>query len=198
MQTLTAPQVHLWTRDEYYKIAEFGLFEGQHVELIEGQVIEMSPQGSVHAATITRVSKALEAIFGPGYYARGQMPLDIGALSVPEPDVAIVEGTWDDYESAHPTTATLVVEVAETSLTYDRTTKASLYAKAGIAEYWIVNLVDRLLEVYRQPGSGPNALAGYGENLILTPAETIAPLAKPETRIAVADLLPRSTNQSGR
>jgi len=193
MQTLTEPRVHLWTRDEYYKLGEVGLFEDRHIELIEGQIIELSPQGSVHSIAIIRVSKVLEAVFGSAYYARGQMPLNLGALSAPEPDVAIIEGPWEEDESAHPTTAVLVIEVADTSLTYDRITKASLYAKAGIAEYWIVNVVDRQLEVYRQPGADPNARYefGYGETHILTPGDTVAPLARPEARIAVADLLPR-------
>ena len=190
--TLAESQLRRWTRDEYYRMAAMGLFDGQHVELIEGQVIEMSPQGTAHASAVTAAAEALEAAFGAGYYARWQMPLDAGELTLPEPDVAIVPGTWRDYVKTHPTSAEIIVEVAEASLAYDRSVKVSLYAKVGVAEYWIINLVDRQLEVYRQPGVNTTAVYGfgYGEKLVFRLGDAVAPLAKPEARIAVADLLP--------
>lgn len=186
------PQLYLWTREQYYKLAEIGLFEGQHVELIEGQVIEISPIGASHMMYVTIVGDILRVSFGSGYFIRTQGPLDLGELSQPQPDIAVVAGNVLDYRNNHPTTAALVVEIADTSLTYDRTTKTSIYAKAMIAEYWIINLVNRQLEVYRQPGAEAGAVYGfsYGETLIYTTAEVVAPLAKPEALIAVADLLP--------
>jgi Uma2 family endonuclease len=121
-----------------------------------------------------------------------QSPIDLGELSDPEPDVAVIAGEVRDYTAAHPTTAALVVEVADTSFTYDRTTKASLYAKAGLAEYWIVNLVERQLEVYRHPVADPAALFGfsYAEVTRLAATALVTPLAAVSTTMAVADLLP--------
>ncbi len=135
MQTLVEPHVRRWTRDEYYKLAEFGLFEGQHVELIEGQVIEMRPIGASHMMYVTIVGDILRVSFGSGYFIRTQGPLDLGELSQPQPDIAVITGNVLDYRNSHPITAALVVEVADSSLTYDRTIKTSLYAKARIAEY---------------------------------------------------------------
>src|SRR6476646_3047533 len=96
MSVLTEPQVHLWTRSEYDKMAELGFFEGKHVELIEGQVIEMSPMGSLHATAVALAANAAEPAFGPSYFARWQMPFDVGEYSEPEPDVAIVAGAIRD------------------------------------------------------------------------------------------------------
>ncbi|MBI3923564.1 MAG: Uma2 family endonuclease, partial [Armatimonadetes bacterium] len=135
-----APRLHLWTRDEYYKMAGVGLFDGKHVELIEGKVLEMSPMGSFHANAVTVMSRVLERAFQQGYFLRIQMPLDFGGITEPEPDVAVIAGDPLGHWNAHPTHAVLVVEVAETSMEYDRTEKSSLYARAGIPEYWINNL----------------------------------------------------------
>jgi Uma2 family endonuclease len=192
MELVAEPQVHLWTRSEYYKMAEIGLFEGKHVELIEGQVIEMSPMGTLHATAVALSGRALENAFVKGYFARWQMPLDAGEISEPEPDIAIIEGDVRQFRNAHPQTAVLIVEVAETSLGYDRAEKASLYAKVGIADYWILNLNDMRLEVHRGPMRDPSQLFGfgYGEVTIIGENELASPLAKPEIQIAVADLLP--------
>ncbi|MBI2370409.1 MAG: Uma2 family endonuclease, partial [Deltaproteobacteria bacterium] len=104
----------------------------------------------------------------------------------------VVPGSPRDYLDAHPTTALLVVEVADTTLVYDRDLKGSLYARAGIAEYWIVNLTDRALEVYRDPAPSPRARYGssYQTFQRLSPPDSVSPLAAPWARIAVADLLP--------
>ena len=190
--TTAEPQVHLWTRSEYYKMAYVGLFDHKRVELIEGQVIEMSPMGSLHATAVALVARTVERVFSNDHFVRWQMPFVIGEFSEPEPDVAVVPGNVRDYAATHPTHAALIIEVAETSLTYDRTEKASLYAKAGIAEYWIVNLVDDQIEVYRDPV--PDTAAPYGfryaTNSILTRNDTISPLAAPQAIISVTDLLP--------
>jgi Uma2 family endonuclease len=192
METLAEPQVHLWTRDEFYQLGEFGLFKDRPIELIEGRIIEMSPMGAPHIALVTIIGDILREVFGSGYFIRGQGPLDLGELFQPQPDIAVIAGKARDYIKNHPTTAVLVIEVAESSLAYDRTVKTSLYAKAGLADYWIINLIDNQLEVYRQPGADPNARyeVSYGETHILTPGDTVTPLARPEARIAVADLLP--------
>ena len=192
MRLLDPPQVHQWTRDEYYKMAEAGLFEGKHVELIEGRIIEMSPMGSAHATSVSLVGDAFRSGFGHGFFVRSQMPLDLGDLSEPEPDIAVVPGKARDYTNAHPKTAVLIVEVSESSLDYDRTEKASLYAEAGIPDYWVLNLIDRRLEVRRDPAPDPNELYGFGYKkvTILYAGDLVSPLAVPQASIAVADLLP--------
>ncbi len=192
MVSVTQPQVHVWTRDEYHRLADLGFFEERRIELVEGQVMDMAAMRSPHAAAVDLVDTALKAVFDAGYYIRQQKPFVISDISEPEPDVAVVPGTIRDYAEAHPTTAALVVEVADTSVSYDRTVKGSLYAKAGIADYWIVNLVQRQLEVYRLPVADDEATYGwrYGEVLTYPPGQTVAPLAAVNGRVAVEDLLP--------
>jgi Uma2 family endonuclease len=192
VQSVAEPQVHFWNRTEYYKMAEAGLFEGKHVELIKGQVIEMSPMGGLHATAVALVGRALEAAFGPGYFARWQMPLDVDELSEPEPDVAIIQGDVRQFKDAHPKIAVLIVEVAETPLAYDRTQKASLYAKTGVADYWILNLSERRLEVRRQPVLDASGSLGFGYSdvRVLAEGDYVSPSAKPDARVAVSDLLP--------
>ncbi len=180
-----APKAIRWTREEYYRMAEAGLFDGRRVELVRGEVIEMTPQKSRHATGVTLVYTSLSAAFGDKYVARIQLPLILGLDSDPEPDAAVVPGNVRDFVDAHPSTATLVVEVADSSLDYDRTTKCALYAESGIPEYWIVNLVERQLEVYRKPEGG-----AYGERLVLGPSESVEPLSGSRVRVLVADLLP--------
>lgn len=182
-----------WTRAEYDRMVEHGLLgRDDRVELIDGEIVTMAPQYSPHAATVMHVQKVLEAAFGPGYHARVQMPFALDPMSEPEPDLAVVSGFALDYVHGHPETAALVVEVADTTLSFARRWKSSLYARAGIAEYWIVNLADRRLEVYRDPG--PDASARYGSAYrtveSLGVSDEIAPLAAPDTAIPLADLLP--------
>jgi Uma2 family endonuclease len=120
------------------------------------------------------------------------MPVALDDESAPEPDLAVVRGTRADYRHAHPANPALVVEVAEASLDHDRRQKGSLYARAGIGDYWIVNLIDRVLEVYRDPVPEPSALYGWRYRSVqrLEPPATIALAALPNTAVAVADLLP--------
>ncbi|GAB4211658.1 MAG: Uma2 family endonuclease [Roseiflexaceae bacterium] len=192
MATAVEPQIHLWTRREYNQLAQIGMFTGKRVELIEGQVIVMSPMGSLHATAIALAARALEPAFGPGYFTRWQMPFAIGERSEPEPDLAVIQGDVRDYVDDHPSIAALLVEVADTSLAYDRDTKGSLYAGAGVADYWIINLAARQLEVYRRPISEPSAAHGfvYGDKAIFRAGDTLSPLAQSGALIKVADLLP--------
>jgi Uma2 family endonuclease len=192
MISITQPQVHLWTRDEYHRMADLGLFEGRRVELVEGQVIDMAAMKSPHAVAIDLVDAALKTFFGAGYYIRQQKPFVVSTISEPEPDVAVVRGTIRDYAEAHPTAAILIVEVTDTSVNYDQTVKGSLYAKAGIADYWILNLVKGQLEVHRQPVMDDQATYGwrYSEIVIYQPGRAVEPLAGAQGWLAVADLLP--------
>ena len=192
MVSVTPPQIHRWTRHEYRRLAELGFFEGRRVELIEGQVIDRAAMKSPHAVAIDLVDTALKAVFGRGYYIRQQKPFVVSDISEPEPDLAVVQGSIRDYAEAHPTSAALLVEVADTSISYDRTFKGSLYAKAVVAEYWIVNLVKRQLEVYRQPVADDQATYGwkYAEVSTYRAGQSVAPLNAADQWVAVVDLLP--------
>ena len=181
-----------FSKAEYYRMAEMGFFNGQRVELIDGEVILMSPQEAGHATAVELVARILEKAFGEGYHVRDQKPLDLGEGQEPEPDATVVVGSPRDYAQSHPKTAVLVVEVALSSVDYDREVKGSLYAKSGIPEYWLLNLRDRRLEVFREPIPMPEQIFGFGYKSmrIYLPDETVSPLAKPDAQVKVADMLP--------
>ena len=179
-------------RVEYDRLVELGVFRGEAVELIGGLLLVAEPQGSYHASAVGKVADALRTLLPSGWLVRVQMPVALDDQSEPEPDVAVVPGAWADYRSDHPARPALVVEIAETSLVFDRGEKASLYARAGVGDYWILNLVDRQLEVYRDPLPDKTQRYGFGYSTttVLSPADTVTPLVLPQAHIAVADLLP--------
>jgi Uma2 family endonuclease len=185
--------VRRWTRQEYDRMVEAGVFPpGERVELIDGEVLAMTPQGSAHATALLLAEDALRKAFDAGTHVRVQLPLALDPSSEPEPDVTVVRGSPRDYRDAHPSAALLVVEVADTTLPYDREQKGSLYARAAVADYWIVNLVDRVLEVYRDPGPLSQSRYGWGYRTVehYSAGESVSPLASPHARVPVADLLP--------
>jgi len=181
-----------WTRAEYDRLVDLGVLDGEPVELIGGQLVVAEPQGSYHATAIGAVDDALRAALPPGWVVRAQMPVALDDESEPEPDLAVVPGERADYRADHPARPALVVEVAESSLAFDRQDKGSLYARGGVHDYWIVNLVERVLEVYRDPGPDPTAPYGWRYRAVerLGPAAVVSPLALPSVRLAVSDLLP--------
>lgn len=183
-------KVHLWTRDEYYKMAELGFFDGKRVELIEGEIIEMTPMKTLHATALALVVELLGSFLSKEFIIRSQLPMTFGKINEPEPDVAVVKGKIRDFAAAHPKTAMLVVEVSDSTLRYDQTKKAALYAKNKIEEYWILNLKNRCLEVYRRPINDKTLGHIYAEIQIITETESIAPLAAPSALVNIADMLP--------
>ncbi len=186
-----AVQTKRWTRQEYDRLAGAGVLDPEErVQLIEGDIVTMTPQTSPHAVAIGKTQRALERLYGPHVWVRVQMPVIIDPDSEPEPDLAAVPGNPDKYLKEHPRTALLVVEVADTTLALDRDRKARIYARAGIPEYWIVNLTERCLEVYRDPVTLPGQPGSYRSSTTLNPAERVSPLAAPSASVAVADLLP--------
>ncbi len=186
MSTAAAIDLHRWTRTEYENMISRGVFHPEaRLELINGEIYDESPQSSRHATAIRLVEDALRRIYGQGFDVRVQLPAALDASSEPEPDVAVVEGGPRDYLDAHPTTALLTVEISDTSLAFDRTRKQATYAKNGIPEYWIVNLIDRRVEVYRQPEGD-----AYQDVFELTPRDHVTPLSQPDHSIAIRDLLP--------
>jgi Uma2 family endonuclease len=190
----TSPgRIRRWTRAEYDRLIDLGVFRpGEHLELLGGQLVVSEPQGTLHATAVGLVEDALRASFGSGWVVRVQMPVALDDESEPEPDVAVVPGTRYDYMTSHPARPALLVEVAESSLADDRGAKAMLYARAGIADYWILNLVDRALEVYRDPLTATAWRSGwrYRDVTVLHAGASIAPLAHPNASVEVAALLP--------
>jgi len=192
METLPF-QRRRWTRKEYDRLGELGIFRpGEPVELIASQLIVSEPKGSPHATAVGLTADAVRVAFGAGWTVRVQDPVALDEESEPEPDVVVVSGDRRDYRDAHPSHAAVLVEVADSSLAFDREEKASLYARAGVLDYWIVNLVDRALEVHREPVPDASVPLGwrYAAVDVLSPGTTVSPLARPKARIAVADLLP--------
>jgi len=182
-----------WTRLEYDRLVEAEILGPEdRIELLGGQMIVKEPQYSPHATAIQLVQRTLDRAFGPGWSVRPQLPIALAEDSEPEPDVCVVRGDPRDYRDAHPERPVLIVEVSLSRLGFDREHKGSLYARAGITDYWIVNLADRRVEIYREPVPDGAASFGwrYGRSATLGPDERISPLAAPAAEIAVADLLP--------
>jgi Uma2 family endonuclease len=147
------PPVRRFTVDQYHRMIETGILtENDHVELLDGWILEMSPVGPPHATCVSLIVDALQQKLPSGWLIRAQSPITLAA-GEPEPDVTVVQGSIRDYRDRHPSGPDigLLVEVADSSLQFDRLQKRPQYAAAGIPEYWIVNLVDRCLEVYSEP-----------------------------------------------
>jgi len=184
--------VRRWKRVEFDRLVDLGVFDGEPLELIGGQLIVAEPKGAYHSSAVSTAEYALRAALPTGWIVRTQLPVSIDDESEPEPDLVIVAGRPADYRHAHPERPALAVEVADSSLHFDRHRKGSLYARAGLEDYWIINLVDRVLEIYRDPRPDPSAVYGwrYLSVTTLTPPTFAVPLAFASSRIAVADLLP--------
>jgi Uma2 family endonuclease len=193
--TATAPPAaaelrpHRFTVADYYRMAESGILtEDDRVELLGGQVVDMSPIGPPHASAVDACAEAFAAlVVARRMTVRTQNPLALGQYDEPQPDVAVVRPRADRYATAHPDAADvlLLFEVAETSLARDQWATLAIYAAVGIREVWVLNLPEWVLEVYRDP-----APAGYRDRRAHGRAAQVAPLAFPELALTVADLLP--------
>jgi Uma2 family endonuclease len=182
-----------WTRAEYDQLIADGRFRpDERLELLGGDLVVREPQGSRHAVAIELAGSALQRAFGSSWRVRVQLPIALDDESEPEPDLAVVSGHPRDNVLDHPAHPVLIVEIADSSIGMDRGHKAGLYARADLADYWIVNLAERLVEVYRNPVAAPPAPFGwrYADRALHGPGATISPLAAPEARIPVEDLLP--------
>ena len=191
MPLSTARTKH-WTRLEYERLVDLGAFRpGERLELVGGALVVREPQGGPHATAVGLAEDALREAFGAGWTVRAQSPIALDEDSEPEPDIAVVPGTRRDYRRDHPSQPVLIVEVADSSLPLDQREKASLYARARIADYWIVNLVASSLEVYREPVTDPDAPYGwrYRSTAILHAGDVVTPLARPRSTVPVSDLL---------
>jgi Uma2 family endonuclease len=195
------------TRERYYELDRLGHFAGRRVERVRGEVIDMSPINWPHVVACRRAAVWLEGAFaGVAWVSRNEQPLAL-ADSDPQPDVIVVPGAFEDYTD-HPTTALLVVEVSDTTLARDTTTKAELYAEAGIAEYWVLDLNARELIVFRAPQAlaahwpgceaerfvppspAESRATAYQSRTVFGATESVSPLGAPHATVCVGDLLP--------
>jgi Uma2 family endonuclease len=187
------PRTKRWSRLEYERLIDLGAFRpGERIELVDGALLVREPQGGPHATAVGLAEDLLRGAFGAGWTVRVQMPVALDDDSEPEPDVAVVRGARRDYTRAHPARPVLVVEVADASLALDRGEKAALYARAAVPDYWIVNLVNRTVEVHRDPVAAPDSPHGWRYRSIITlrAGDFLTPLALHSSAIAVSDLLP--------
>jgi Uma2 family endonuclease len=193
MKQIERPRLYRWSRREYGRLIDQGfLDEDDPIELLDGLLLVKEPQHSVRRTAVLLTAKALERAFGNGWFVQTQSPIILDGRSEPEPDVCVVRGSPRDYVSAHPAHPALVVEVAQSGVRLARGRKAAAYARAGIADYWIVNLIGRVLEVHREPARpGPaRRLWGYATIETLDAGAIVTPLAAPAATVRVADLLP--------
>lgn len=202
MSILISPgfRARKWTRDEYRRMTEIGLFEGKRVELIKGEIVErMAAMRGPHAVALEKVGDALSQAFRGRFSIRNQTPILLPNDSEPEPDFTVARGTSDDYIQNHPTPAdiVLVIEVADSTLTTDRRFKSALYAEANLPEYWLLNVDERQLEVFRAPQVDAASPFGwsYATRLVVRETDSVAPLFAPQTSFSVAEMLPRASSE---
>jgi Uma2 family endonuclease len=182
MGPATAPRIRALLRREYEQLVAAGAFDGERLELLEGELVVMSPQNARHAWAIDELAERLRAGLGGRARLRVQTPLALSDHDEPEPDLAVVP--LGDYRAALPTTALLVVEVADTSRAHDLGAKSVVYARAGIPEYWVLDLVERRIVVHTEPR--PDGYAG----LRTLRAGTLSPAAFPDLVLDVAAAFP--------
>lgn len=179
-----------WTVKLFHQLGDMGVFAGRRAMLIHGVLLEQGVMNPPHAEAGEKSEELLRTLFGSGWRVRVQKPLVLGLDTDPEPDIAVMRGA--PGTGVHPTTAELVVEISDTTLDTDLSTKAELYATAGIPEYWVLDVHGRRLFVFRTPAALPQGLGAtaYQTHFTLTDADTVSPLAAPTAAARVADLLP--------
>jgi len=185
---MTLTEVRLWTVDEYHRMIETGILtDDDRVELLEGQIIQISPQQPPHAAITQRAANYLTGLLHGQAFVRMQLPITLHPNSEPEPDIAVVRIHPREYLDHHPTPDEifLLIEVADATFKKDRKQKARTYAKAGIADYWILDINNRQLSILRQPGNKT-----YEQETILDENATVSPLAFPDVTVSVSQMFP--------
>jgi Uma2 family endonuclease len=194
MQTTETPfTLRLWTVEEYHRMAEAGIFHpAERVELIGGQIIKMIAKGTAHTAAVRRTARVLRNLLENQAEVYTQDPIQLDDFSEPEPDIAVVRLDPLDYADHHPTPAEidLIIEVSDTTFKYDRETKAKAYAKSGIADYWVLNVNERKLHVFRELTQD-----GYQNEVIFSEESSVLPLQFPTLVIVIQEILPPQITQ---
>lgn len=185
---IDSPKRHLVTAQEYLRMGETGVFAPDaRLELIEGEIFEMAPIGPPHAAAVRTLTSLMYQRVGQQAIVSVQAPLIAGQLSVPEPDLALLKPRPDNYASAHPGRAEvmLVIEVADTTLAMDLETKVPLYARGGVPEVWVVAVEQRAVHVFRDPG-----MKGYRTTFVAKGEDELTAAELPQMRLRVAEVFP--------
>lgn len=185
------PGPHRWTVDEFHTVRGSGVWEGRKILLIDGELVDMPAPKPPHDIALTLADYLFKALFGAGHVVRIQMGMVLDINTDPIPDLAVVPGDPRTMV-ATPATAELVLEVSDSTFDYDANVKGSLYAAAGIADYWVIDVTGRRVLVYRSPAPDPTRKYGHGyaSLTVLVPGQSLAPLALPNSPVAAADLLP--------
>ncbi|WP_315791778.1 Uma2 family endonuclease [Fischerella sp. JS2] len=194
---MSIAQAKRFTLAEYHKLTELGFFgEDDHIELINGEIIQMVAKGKAHETFLRRLLKELPKLVGDRATLQTQAPITIPPNSEPEPDFAILKNSSDDYACAHsqPADVLLVIEVADSSLDYDQDVKKTLYAQAGITDYWIFNLGDNNLEYYSEPYQDYQSKYGYLNKRIVLSNQAISLPCFPELSLNLSKVLPPKQN----
>jgi Uma2 family endonuclease len=182
------PQKHAVSVEEYLRMGEADVFApGARLELIEGEIVEMAAIGSRHAGAVKLLNRQFTLLAGRNAIVSVQDPVILGDRSVPQPDLALLKPRTDNYSSAHPTAADvlLVIEVADTTLNFDIGTKVPLYARFGVREAWVVDLEERAIRVFRDPSA-----SGYRMSFTVSGRESLSALALPEVVLDLSALFP--------
>jgi Uma2 family endonuclease len=184
------PRVKRWTKREYNDLVDRGFFRGQRLYLYRGELIEVAPMGTLHALGIMNVTDWLHDTFGSEYRIRCQMPFETPGETMPEPDAGIFTPEQIAAHRPHPKAAILLIEVSDSSVEIDQE-KAFDYAAASVPDYWISNVRDRVIEVFREPVRDPKAPLGwrYRWHRVFKENEQVAPLVKPTAVVAVSKLV---------
>jgi Uma2 family endonuclease len=169
-------------REEYDKLIALGAFQNEKIELLEGWLVKMSPIGAPHSSAVTKLAEILIRTLAERATVVIQGPFAALELSEPEPDVAVVPR--GDYDTAHPDRAYLIIEVAESSLAVDRGVKLRLYARCGVPEYWIVNVAEKVIEVYSEPHDGTYAKVARCEH-----GQSLRLMQFPDVQVRVSDVM---------
>lgn len=186
---LEYPQRHAVSATEYLRMGDAGVFGPEaRLELIEGEIVEMTPIGSRHAGAVKTLTRLLVRLAGDRAVVSVQDPVVLGDQSVPQPDLALLEPRADSYSAAHPTAANilLAIEVADTTLAFDIDTKVPLYARAGVPEVWLIDVKEQTIRAYRDPSA-----SGYKTSFTVAGEGSVASLVLPVVRVVVSDLFPR-------
>lgn len=186
--SITPAKIRFWNVSEYHYLGEKGILHPEEkIELIEGQLIKMSPKGTLHTAATRRIAKTLTNLLVNKAAIYTQDPIELNDNSEPEPDVSVVKIDPNDYVTHHPQTEEiyLIIEVADSSLEYDCEIKAKLYAKSGIKDYWVIDVRERKLHLFRKPQK-----TGYETKEILSEIDSVTPLNFAELSIKISELLP--------
>jgi Uma2 family endonuclease len=184
MQT---PALHRFSAEDYHRLAELGILSpDSRVELIEGAIHDMSPIGPLHSGVVIRLSRFFNLQAKNRWTVSTQNPVGLDNYSEPQPDLVLLKPAPEDYTQHHaaPDDVFLLIEVADSSLDFDRGKKLQVYARAGIAEVWIINLPESVIEVYREPH-----FTGYEKKTVLRAGDKAAPAAFPRDALDIAELL---------